>query len=114
MIRFLQIIQYVACSFGEQEIHAIYGLMTILACAFLYATLFSMIAIITGESVFEVYWALFKISLPIGLLVGYNAWAFQNPNLQSVRRDVGQIGVDQGIDIDIEMTNQRYDIPPVF
>ena len=77
-----------------------YGIMTILLCAFVYATLFSMIAIITGDSVIGVYWILFKISLPIGLLVGYNAWTVEPRERYE--------------EINVEMRTRRHNVPPVF
>lgn len=46
----------------------------------MYATLFSGIALLLGSTSYEI-WKIYRnlvaISLPFGLLVGYNAWVYE-------------------------------------
>lgn len=81
---------------NHRTLHTIYGMLMIILCAFMYASLFSLIAIITGDSILENYWVLLRISMPVALLVGYNVWMYEE------MREVGgevEMGIMHSVEV---------------
>jgi hypothetical protein len=68
-------IRFIVCN--DVVMRSIYGILTILGCAWTYATMFSIAALLTGNlsEIPYIWYISTKIAFPFALLVGYMAYS---------------------------------------